>query len=124
MKRYEAIVIFDPDLSEQVLNQQIAKVRDLVASHKGTIEKEEVIGRQQLAYPINKRTYGNYVLFVLSAEGTFVADFTRQMRISDEVLRSMTVKKDKFAPDFVRRQEKARDFQPGFDGLEDDSMIM
>ena len=55
---------------------------------------------------MKKKTYGSYVILVADAEPTFVADFTRQMRITDEVLRFSVVKKDKFAPDFVRRTEE------------------
>lgn len=119
-KRYEAIVILDPDLDDQAVKTAIGKVRDLVSQHKGSVEHEEIIGRQPLAYPINKKTYGTYVLLVLTAEGTFVADFTRQCRINDEVLRSMVVSKDKFAPDFIRRKEERapREGAP-FGGRED-----
>lgn len=121
IKKYEVIVVLDPDLDDAAVQVQVGKVKDLVAAHGGAVDHEEVIGRQPLSYPIGKKTFGTYVLLVVSTKGTFVAEFNRNARISDEIIRSIVVKKDKFAPDFIRRKDTREDRRPpgGFFGGDD-----
>lgn len=98
--KYELVVVFDPDLDESAVSAQMEKIEAVVAAHDGTIEKKDIWGKKQLAYPIRKRSYGTYVVVVISGNNALVAELTRQLRINDAVLRFLFVKKDKFAPDF------------------------
>ncbi len=104
--QYEIVMVYDSDLDEDGVRAQIDKLVGILQAHEGTVKREELLGRQQLSYPMKKKSYGSYVILVAEAAPTFVADFTRQMRITDEVLRFSVVKKDKFAPDFVKRTEE------------------
>ena len=105
-RKYEIVLVLDPDLDEKGMEEQIERVRALIKAHKGEIEREDNTGRQSLSYPMNKKSYGTYVAFVATADNSFVEEFTRQCRINDHVLRFMAVKKDKFAPDFMKKPEE------------------
>ncbi len=96
---YEMTVIFDADLDDAGVEEQIAKITTTVESHSGAVIKKDNWGRRPLAYLMNKKSHGIYVLFILSGDNTLVSDIRRQLKINDAVLRVLIVKKDKFAPD-------------------------
>lgn len=104
LKKYEIIVIFDPDLDDNGLKSQLERIEAIVAGHNGTIEKKDVWGRRPLGYPIRKKEYGIYTMFIASGDNALVADLRRQLRITDAVLRSFVAKKDKYAPDLTQSQ--------------------
>lgn len=129
-ERYEAVLIYDSGLSEQDVQQQIERVTAVITAHSGSVEKQEVWGRRELAYAIQKKQYGIYVLLVFAGDNSLVSDLRRQLRINDNVLRSLIVKKDQFAPDALRplgssdgyrdRRPFSDDRFPGGDGDGDD----
>ena len=90
--KYETVFIVNTELGEE-------KVQELVAKFKGRIEKNATVenvdewGKRRLAYPINDETEGYYVLAQYTAEPSFPAELDRVGRITDGVLRVMTVKK-------------------------------
>jgi small subunit ribosomal protein S6 len=118
LRRYEVVVVFDADLGEEAISQQVEKIEALLASHGGAVETKDVWGHRALAYTIKKKQYGIYVLLVVSGEGTLVADLRRQLRINDAVLRFFVAKKDKYAPDLVQRVRDEN--MPGDQAFADD----
>ena len=100
--RYEAVVVFDPGLSDADVATQIEKIDAIVKSHDGSIEKQEVWGRRELAYKIQKKTFGIYAVIVFTGDHTLVSDLRRQLRINDSVLRALIVDKDQYAPDMLQ----------------------
>lgn len=103
LRKYEVVVVFDADLGDDAISQQVDKIGAIVSSHGGAVETKDIWGRRALAYTIKKKQYGAFVLLVVSGESTLVADLRRQLRINDAVLRFFVAKKDKYAPDFVQR---------------------
>lgn len=102
LKKYEAVLVFDPDLDEEGLKGQIEKIESTVGSHGGEIETRDIWGRRSLSYPMKKRQHGIYVMLVFTGKNTLVAELRRQLRINDRALRFSIVRKDKFAPDLLR----------------------
>ena len=100
-KQYEITLIYKPDFDSNQLNEEVAKVEKLIKAHNGSILSREDIGQKQLAYPIEKHTHGIYVLLVIEAGTSFGEEFNRQTNIDTNVLRSMMVLKDQYAPDYV-----------------------
>jgi small subunit ribosomal protein S6 len=96
---YEMTVIFDADLDDAGIEEQIAKITTTVENHSGAVIKTDNWGRRPLSYLMDKKTHGIYVLLTLSGDNTLVADIRRQLKINDLVRRVLIVKKDKFAPD-------------------------
>lgn len=115
-KNYEAVVVYSSDLDESGVNAQLEKFDSIVKSHNGKITKTDIWGRRELSYQINNKQYGIYVVLVFEGENTLVTDLRRQLKINDAVIRSLIVKKDKFAPDFVlKREEESSDSRGGRD---------
>ena len=92
---YETLYILRPDLGEEVVQQQVARYRDLISEHSATDIEVKVWGKKRLAYPIKKLNDGVYVQMNYQATGKQVAPMERAMRLSDEVIRYLTLKLDR-----------------------------
>lgn len=106
MKKYEVIITFDPDVNEEGITEQLKKLHEMIASFDGKVITEENTGKQALAYPMKKKSYGTYVLLVVEANSKFVAEFARQMRINDTVLRFMACIRDDASGTVITRAEE------------------
>jgi small subunit ribosomal protein S6 len=97
MRRYETIIITDPDMAEDARKALIAKIGELMAAEGGSLIKQEDWGIRKLAYEIRKKPRGFYTLFDFCGQGALVDEMERQFRIDDRVLKYMTVVLDKEA---------------------------
>lgn len=86
--------ILRPDLDEEGLEASIGRVVSLIATAGGTAEKLERWGRRHLAYPINGRTEGFYIVQAFTGIGTISNELTRRLNINEDVLRSIVVRRD------------------------------
>ena len=111
--RYEAVVVFDPNLSDAEITDQIEKISTIVQSHGGAVERKDIWGRRELSYKIQKRGFGIYAVLVFPGENTLVTDLRRQLKINDAVMRSLIVHKDQYAPDMVYRPNEGPGFREG-----------
>lgn len=89
---YEAMMVFSVAGGEEATTALVEKFKALIAAN-GTVESVDEWGKRRLAYPINDETEGYYVLAQYTAEPSFPAELDRVGRITDGVLRVMTVKK-------------------------------
>jgi small subunit ribosomal protein S6 len=88
MRAYELMIILDGSLDEPVAQQWIATVTSGVTTAGGTVHgKADWWGKRRLAYPINKKEDGYYVVFNITAAGGALDELERSMRIADDVLR-------------------------------------
>jgi small subunit ribosomal protein S6 len=101
---YEVVFIADPDTSEEDLTRLIDNLRGIVTDQGGSVTKSEVMGRRQLAYKVGRKSEGVYVLFEIEGTGREIAELERRMRVSDQVLRYLTVRVDEDR----RRAEKLK----------------
>ena len=92
MNKYEMIYILDAALSDEAKEALIAKFEDVVKKNGGEVEKTEKIGVKKLAYAIDYKTEGYYVLMAFSGEGNLVQEVKRVVGISDGVLRRLITK--------------------------------
>ena len=92
MRTYELVFIAQPDLEEDGLNALVERVQQVTVENGGEIQKTEHMGRRRLAYPIDKRTEGHYVLVHASLELTAIRELERSLRLSEDVLRHMLVR--------------------------------
>ena len=94
MNRYELTYIIDVALEESDRKALIEKVSGIIAANGGEIEKvdETFWGKRRLAYPINYKTEGWYVLVTFSAPGESIRELERNLEINESVLRYLTVK--------------------------------
>ena len=89
---YETLFIIDAQLSEEAIKALVEKFTSLIASN-GTLGEISEWGKRRLAYPINDKNEGYYVLVNFEAEGAFPAELERIAKITDGVLRVMVIKK-------------------------------
>jgi small subunit ribosomal protein S6 len=97
MRRYETIIIIDPDLSAEKREPVLERVKDVIAQQGGYLAFIDDWGTRKLAYEIKKKERGYYVRFDFCGTGAVVDEIERFFRIDDRVLKYMTVLLDKIA---------------------------
>jgi small subunit ribosomal protein S6 len=102
---YEVVFIIDPDAGDDEVMRLSEAVQKIITSQGGTITKTEVMGRRKLAYEINHKTDGTYVLLEVAGSGAEIAELERRMRVNDQILRYMTIRVDEAR----RRADKLKD---------------
>ena len=91
---YEELFILRPDITDEEVTPVIEQVRTLITNAGGTVDKEERWGVRKLAYRIEKRAEGFYVLIQFSAPAPTVKELERRLRVNDAVLKFLTVRID------------------------------
>ena len=97
MRRYETIIIADPDLSAEQRDPVLQRVSDVVKEGNGYLALTDEWGARKLAYEIKKKNRGYYIRFDFCGTGAVVSEMERFFRIDDRVLKYMTVLLDKDA---------------------------
>lgn len=88
MRRYELMVILDPDLEERTIAPSLDQFLGVVRQGGGTVEKVDVWGRRRLAYEIAKKAEGIYAVVDLQADPDVVKELDRQLNLNEAVLRT------------------------------------
>ncbi|MDI6600191.1 MAG: 30S ribosomal protein S6 [Thermoanaerobacteraceae bacterium] len=94
MKAYEALYILDTELDEESRQKLIEKFKSIVENGGELVNLDEW-GRRRLAYPINKKNEGYYVLMDFNSDSNVQMELERVFKITDGVMRFMVVNKDK-----------------------------
>jgi len=89
---YETIFITPPTLSEDEEQAIVGAMAQIVTDGGGNFTAKERMGRRRLAYPIQKFDEGVYVRFLYDAEPAVTRELERRIRLSDRVIRSLTVR--------------------------------
>ncbi|MGE4527721.1 MAG: 30S ribosomal protein S6 [Rhodospirillaceae bacterium] len=92
MSLYESVVIARQDISATQVEALADRLTEILSAGGGEVKKREMWGLRNLSYRINKNRKGHYVLFNISAPAAAVAEYERQMRINEDILRYMTVR--------------------------------
>jgi small subunit ribosomal protein S6 len=103
---YEEIFIIRPDATEEEINPIVDQVKHTVTSSGGTIDKEERWGVRKLAYRVEKRNEGYYVLLQFTAGSQTVKEIERRLRVNDAVLKYMTVRIDEKLKKIEKRKKQ------------------
>lgn len=93
MNSYELLYILNNELSDEAKDAVVDKLSAVVTDNGGTVDSVEKWGTRRLAYPINFKTEGYYVLVNFSAPATLPGELERIMRINDAVVRFLIVKR-------------------------------
>ncbi len=94
MRKYEIVFIVRPDAPEEDVDKLITQMEGVVGAAGGRMEKVEKMGLRQLAYRVRRHREGSYVLFALEGSGETVKEFERRLRVTDSVLKFLTVRTD------------------------------
>ena len=93
MNKYESIIIINPNLTEEALKALESKFTGLINEH-GKVESVENMGKKRLAYEVKGNEEAFYMLFNFEAKPDFIAELERIYRITDDILKFITVKKE------------------------------
>ncbi|MGM9619065.1 MAG: 30S ribosomal protein S6 [Oscillospiraceae bacterium] len=87
---YEVVYIVDPAQGEEAIAATVAKFKDLAEQHGTNVEVEEW-GKRKLAYAINYKSEGYYVLMSFTSSPEFPKELDRVLGITEGIMRSMIV---------------------------------
>ncbi|MEM6534248.1 MAG: 30S ribosomal protein S6 [Pseudomonadota bacterium] len=94
MAFYEHVLIARPDISPAQVETLMEELSSFLGEQGAKVEKTEYWGLRNLAYPINKQRKGHYSLFNIDGPAAAIHELERQHRISDDVMRYMTIRVD------------------------------
>jgi small subunit ribosomal protein S6 len=104
MRVYEVLFIVAPNVEESDVDNLVTQLSDVATNQGAQIAKIDRMGRRRLAYPIGKFNDGYYVVFTLEGTGAEIAELERRMRVTDAVIRYITIRID----EDLKRAEKFR----------------
>ena len=93
MNKYESVVIINPTVEEESLKALISRFTDLINTD-GKVEKVDELGKRKLAYDVKKFDEGFYAVFYFEANLDLITELERNYRITDEIIKFMTIKQD------------------------------
>ena len=89
MKTSEVLAVFKPNLDAEEVDKQITALNGIIKDFEGAVEATDKMGRKKLAYDIQNFRDGFFVTMNLSLPADKVAEFKRQLRLNDNILRTM-----------------------------------
>ncbi|MGI4830405.1 MAG: 30S ribosomal protein S6 [Janthinobacterium lividum] len=93
-RSYEVMFILRPDLEEADNDKLIETFSGYVTGGGGTVKSTEKMGRRRLAYTVRKFNDGFYVLLIVEAPASLIAEIERRLRVSEQVIKFITVRTD------------------------------
>ncbi len=92
MRRYELMVILDPNTEERAVATSLDQYLTVVKNDGGSVEKVDVWGRRRLSYDIDKKSEGVYAVIDLTAAPATVKELDRQLNLQDSILRTKVIR--------------------------------
>lgn len=105
MRVYEELFIVKPDAVTEEVDAFIGQVKEIITKAGGSIEKEEKWGNRKLAYRVQKFAEGGYVLLQFSATPETIHEIERRMRVTDMVIKFITVRIDEKMKKIEKRRK-------------------
>lgn len=91
---YETMYILRPDLNEEAVDQAIEKYQTILRENGADVLETQHRGKRRLAYEIQKNREGIYIQINYQGDGSQIALVERAMRLSEEVIRFLTIKQE------------------------------
>ncbi len=114
MPFYESVIIARQDLSTQQVEALTEQMTGVVSDNGGKVEKTEQWGLRSIAYKIKKNRKGHYTQLTMDAPAPAIAELERQLRLNEDVLRSLTLRIDEIdmEPSAILAAKSSRDDRP------------
>ena len=93
-RTYEVMFIATPDAADDDISKLNDSLQTIITDQGGTIVRMDDMGRRKMAYEINRKKEGYYVLFEIEGTGREIAELERRMRVNDLIMRYLTVRVD------------------------------
>ncbi|ETJ99942.1 ribosomal protein S6 [Eubacterium nodatum ATCC 33099] len=94
MTKYELMYIIDPTLEQDKKDAAVETVKEIVTTNSGEVSEVDVWGMRKLAYPIEKKEEGYYVVMEFKAGTDVPKELDRRLKISDAIIRHQIINKD------------------------------
>ena len=94
MRKYEVMVIMDPDTDERTVQPTLEQYLTVITKGGGTVDSLDIWGRRRLAYEIRKKPEGIYAVINLTANPTDVKELDRQFSINESIMRTKVIRTD------------------------------
>ncbi len=95
MRKYEIMVIIDPDVDERQVPALLEKHLKVITAGEGTVDAQDIWGKRRMAYEINKKPEGIYAVLNVTAAPAVVAEMDRLMTIDEQIMRTKVMRTDK-----------------------------
>lgn len=114
-RTYEFMYIVAPETADEDVLKLNDSTVQLIEKEGGSVVNTDNMGRRKMAYTINKKAEGHYVLMEISGSGQEIAELERRMRVNDAVIRFITVRvdEDRKAADKKKDKREARQNRRG-----------
>jgi small subunit ribosomal protein S6 len=106
MRIYEELFIAKPDAPDEEVDQFVEQLRTHLTNSGATVDKIDKWGKRRLAYKVDKYREGAYVLFQFSAGPEAVKELERRLRVSDLVIKFLTVRTDQTLKRLDKRKKQ------------------
>ena len=106
MNKYELVYVIDVNLEDEARKAVIDRFNGMIEQNGGKVTKVEEWGKRRLAYPINYKTEGYYVLVNFESEATLPREIERTMQIAESILRYLIVKVEEKRSNVKPRPER------------------
>ena len=93
MNKYEAVLIFKPDMADQDRTELLEKFKAVIEEN-GAVTNVDDWGKRRLAYEINYIRAGYYYIVEFDSEADHIKEFERRLRLSDFIVRYMVIRKE------------------------------
>ena len=90
MKKYEAVLILNPNLSSKI-NSFLKEFDSILKKNSFSIKKTEDIGRRQLSYSINNHNKGHYVIFNIEGDASRLIDIENKIKFNELIIRHLFI---------------------------------
>ncbi|MBO4563771.1 MAG: 30S ribosomal protein S6 [Clostridia bacterium] len=87
MNKYENLYVINAELTDEEIKSVVEKFAKVITDNGGEVEKIDEWGKRRLAYPINYKTEGYYVLVLFNAEGKVPAELQRNLKNDERIMR-------------------------------------
>jgi small subunit ribosomal protein S6 len=94
LRDYELVVVIDPEIDEEKLSATLERISQFVTTRGGEVIDVDRWGKRKLAYPIKRRSEGDYVITHFRLEPAQAAELEAGLRLSEEVLRHLLVRSE------------------------------
>ncbi|OIO39713.1 MAG: 30S ribosomal protein S6 [Candidatus Omnitrophica bacterium CG1_02_46_14] len=94
MRNYEGTFIINADLSTEITKGVVTQIQELITKNGGRVDRIQEWGKKRLAYKINKRQEGNYVIMNFQMESSQSKKLDQGLKLNDNLMRFLLVNKD------------------------------
>src|SRR5437660_12787173 len=103
---YEELFIVKPDAPEEEVTAFVDQIKGVITTGQGTVDRVDDWGVRKLAYRVSKYNEGHYVLVVFSSSPELVREVERRMRVTDAVIKFISVRLDEEQKKIKNRKKK------------------